>query len=669
MSGPDIDLSKLKERAYKGSAEAQCKLGLRFELGDDIPHSDDQALYWYGLAAAQGDLFAKTRIAEIRRKKARQAPGGLYGMGDILRDFYTPQAQQTHAGSPQTTGSVQNTRQDTEVVPPVEEPAFDLEAELSALVGMEEVKQYFRRFSKQAAAAKKRQAAGHTVDSAFHPNLVISGAPGTGKTTVARLAARLFRHLGYLKTGKTVETVKSGMVSEYTSQTAKKTSDLLLSALGGMLVIDEAHTFLPVGSNNANAHDREALETLDAMMEKHTGELSVVLTGSRKEIEQLLRQHPGLKSRFSTVLSLPDYTSGQLFEILEKMIAARGFLCSEEGKKAAFAAIRAQNRAGDAVHTNAHLCRGILENAILRQSVRIVDQDVAGPGLITLEAEDFEEEHRETTGFDLEARFSSIIGLESIKDFLRGLHAQLRLEAARKAAGLDTGRGQSLHMVFRGNPGTGKTMMARILAELFQSMGVLRTGNLVETDRGGLVAGYVGQTAEKTREKVREALDGVLFVDEAYALVSDVGSSQGFGQEAVDTLVKDMDDNRDRLIVVLAGYCDEMDAFIASNPGLRSRFPTVLTFEDYTLDELMAIAELFFAQKKYVLSEDAKTALREHLGQAMRQLHFGNGRYARNLYEKALRNQAMRLLPDNDLTREELQTITAADIPQAAEPL
>jgi SpoVK/Ycf46/Vps4 family AAA+-type ATPase len=264
-----------------------------------------------------------------------------------------------------------------------------------------------------------------------------------------------------------------------------------------VLVIDEAHTFLPVGANNANAHDREALETLDALMEKHAGELSVVLTGSRKEIEQLLRQQPGLKARFSTVLSLPDYSSGQLLEILEKLIAARGFLCSDEGKKAAAAAIRARNRAGDAVHTNAHLCRGILEDAILRQSVRIVDQDVTGPGLITLEAGDFEEENRKTGGFDLEERFSTIIGLESIKDFLRGLHAQLRLEAARKAAGLDTGRGQSLHMVFRGNPGTGKTMMARILAELFQSMGVLRTGNLVETDRGGLVAGYVGQTAEK----------------------------------------------------------------------------------------------------------------------------------------------------------------------------
>ena len=171
--------------------------------------------------------------------------------------------------------------------------------------------------------------------------------------------------------------------------------------------------------------------------------MSVVLTGSRKEIEQLLRQHPGLKSRFSTVLSLPDYTSGQLFEILEKMIAVRGFQFSDEGKKAVAASIRARNRAGDAVHTNAHLCRGILEDAILRQSVRIVDQDVVGAGLITLEAVDFEEEHRRTDGFDLEERFSTIIGLESIKDFLRDCNAQTASgSAARRRIGY-TGRGQS----------------------------------------------------------------------------------------------------------------------------------------------------------------------------------------------------------------------------------
>jgi Cdc6-like AAA superfamily ATPase len=158
-------------------------------------------------------------------------------------------------------------------------------------------------------------------------------------------------------------------------------------------------------------------------------------------------------------------------------------------------------------------------------------------------------------------------------------------------------------------------------------------------------------------------MDGVLFIDEAYALINDVGSSQGFGQEAIDTLVKDMDDNRDRLVVILAGYNDEMDAFLESNPGLRSRFPNVLVFPDYSIDELLTITSRFFTDKGYLLPPETVSAIRANLAAAMQDEHFGNGRYARNLYEQTLRNQALRLLPDDTLTREELQTVQAADIP------
>ena len=653
--------SDLKQKAHQGDLDAQCKMGLRYELGEDTKPDLDQAMYWYGRAAVKGDLFARTRYQEVQRKKQSLHAGVTSAIGGVLRDFYTPAPAASATNNDIPSGA--HASKATPAKPVVPEPPFDLERELDNLVGLEQVKDFLRGYVKQVTAAKKRLDAGHKVDAAFSVNLVITGSPGTGKTTVARVASRLFKHLGILEKGLMVEVGKASLVSEYTSQTAKKTTEIFQSAVGGMLVIDEAHTFMSSGSGSGNTHEKEALDTLDALMEQHDREVAVSLTGYRREIDQLLRQNPGLKSKFSTVLALSDYSNDQLLEILLKMTAARGFLLSTDAPAAAKEAIKSRNRPGDTFRSNAHLCRTILEDAIRRQGMRIVDNTVLAEALITLEASDFaSDDPMADTGFDLESRLAHIIGLQTIKDFLRGLHAQLKIAAARKEAGLDTGRGQSLHMVFKGSPGTGKTMMARITAELLQSLGVLRTKNLVETDRGGLVAGYVGQTTEKTRERIREAMDGVLFIDEAYALINDVGSSQGFGQEAIDTIVKDMDDNRDRLVVVLAGYIDEMDAFLVSNPGLRSRFPNVLVFEDYSVDELMSITELFFKDKGYVLAEDAKEAIRANLAAAMLDEHFGNGRYARNLYERALRNQALRLLPDETLTREELQTILAVDI-------
>ncbi|HEY5467166.1 MAG TPA: AAA family ATPase, partial [Clostridia bacterium] len=645
MTGKEEAFALLKENAYRGSTDAQCKLGLRFELGEGDPPDLDQAIYWYGLAAASGDLFAKLRLSEVQRKKRTDRFCMASVAGGILRDFYPSPAPAAAASAenPAAAAAVPGIQPAQGSAKPVNAPPFDLERELSSLVGLENVKSYLRGFVKQAAAAKKRQDGGHVVDAAYSLNLVLAGSPGTGKTVVARIAARLFQHLGLLEKSQIVEAGKSDLVSEYTSQTSKKTGDVFQSALGGMLVIDEAHTFLSTGSNNGNSHEKEALDAIDSLMERYDRKLAVSLTGYKREIDQLLRQYPGLRARFPTTLVFSDYSNDQLLEILRSMITTRGFKLAPGADPAAKEAIRSRNRPGDAAQSNAHLCRAVLEDAIRNQSMRIVDNPAAGEALITLEEADFTiGEIAAESGFDLEKRLAPIIGLENIKTFLRGLHAQLRMSIARKEMGLDTGRGQALHMVFKGSPGTGKTMMARIIAELLQSMGILRTRNLVETDRGGLVAGYVGQTAEKTRERIREAMDGVLFVDEAYALINDVGSSQGFGQEAIDTLVKDMDDNRDRLVVILAGYSDEMDAFLTSNPGLRSRFPNVLVFTDYSIDELLEITGRFFSEKGFLLPEEARNAIRANFTAAMQDMHFGNGRYARNLYEQTLRNQAMR---------------------------
>ena len=224
----------------------------------------------------------------------------------------------------------------------------------------------------------------------------------------------------------------------------------------------------------------------------------------------------------------------------------------------------------------------------------------------------------------------------------------------------------SLHMVFSGNPGTGKTMIARLMARIYKTLGVLSKGQLVEVDRSGLVAGYVGQTATKTQEVIDKAKGGVLFIDEAYALNG--GGENDFGQEAIDTLLKAMEDNREDLVVIVAGYDGLMDRFIHSNPGLESRFNRYLHFDDYTLDEMLAIFEMQCRKGCYELEDAARDDVKALIAEAnTNSIAFGNARGVRNIFEKVLVNQANRLAERNDVTREDLMRITEADVQKARE--
>jgi type VII secretion ATPase EccA len=256
-----------------------------------------------------------------------------------------------------------------------------------------------------------------------------------------------------------------------------------------------------------------------------------------------------------------------------------------------------------------------------------------------------------------------LIGLESVKKEVRSLANFVKVQKQREAKGLKTAK-VSYHLVFYGSPGTGKTTVARIVGRIYKDLGVLKRGHTVETDRSGLVAKYMGQTAMKTDDVVQQALDGVLFIDEAYSLVPEGGNGEDYGQEVVSTLLKRMEDYRDRLVVIIAGYKGEMKRFIDSNPGLQSRFNRYIDFPDYTGAELTDIFKMYMKKNQYTLSPDAETYLREQLDSAVehKDRNFGNARYARNVFEKAIQQQANRLEKRTNLSKEDLTELTIADL-------
>ncbi len=264
---------------------------------------------------------------------------------------------------------------------------------------------------------------------------------------------------------------------------------------------------------------------------------------------------------------------------------------------------------------------------------------------------------------DLKAELASYIGLDAVKREVEGLINMATVYKMRREHGLPTAD-MSLHMVFSGNPGTGKTMIARFMARVYHSLDLLSKGHLVEVDRSGLVAGYIGQTAIKTAKVTESAIGGVLFIDEAYTLTG--GSENDFGFEAVDTILKAMEDNRDDLVVIVAGYTERMEAFIDSNPGLRSRFNKYVQFADYTAVEMVEIFALQCQKSCYTLTEEAKAELTSYFGAVSEAAgEFGNARGVRNTFEKVLAAQANRLASCTDVTTEMLMELSLDDVRMA----
>ena len=544
------------------------------------------------------------------------------------------------------------------------ESVEDVLAELDSLVGLEGVKAEVKRIVNLAKVNEARRAQGLKVPPMTY-HMVFTGNPGTGKTTVARIVARAFRALGIAKGGQLVETDRSGLVGRYAGETAVKTNAKIDEAIGGILFVDEAYQ---LASSDSDDYGKEAIATLLKRMEDDRDKLIVIAAGYTDEMRDFLDANSGLRSRFSKTIEFADYTAKELAAIFRSMAKKNEFVLAadlEEGLDAAMAKLTAKR---DRTFGNARFVRQLFEDATGRQANRLAESgNLDADALKTLALADLGLGERKTdvrapTIDEVLAELDSLVGLKPVKDELRRLIATVRANKLRAEKGLENNVTMSYNFVFTGNPGTGKTTVARILGKAFRALGVLDRANFVETDRSGLVAKYEGQTAAKTNKLIDSAMGGILFIDEAYQL--NQGENDQYGSEAVATLLKRMEDARGSMVVIIAGYSNEMKKFMEINSGLESRFNRTIEFPDYSAKELAEIFRSMAKKAKYRLSDDVEHWLVPYVSMLTekRDKNFGNARWARNLFEKTVERQALRVTDLADPSAEELQTLRLKDL-------
>ena len=557
-----------------------------------------------------------------------------------------------------------------------EEGIEEILKQLDALVGLQSVKEQVRARIKSATVASMAVEAGaqrKVGHGSLH--LLFTGNPGTGKTTVARMLGKVYRSLGILPRGnQVVECTRSEIVGQYQGHTAKLVQEKFKQAAGGVLFIDEAYA---ICRDDNDTFGHEAVDEIIAQMENNKDSMMVILAGYKKEMEEFLNTNPGFKSRIpeTNYIEFPDYTTEEMVEIFKGMVKGNQMAFSSDATDLLYGMLEVKSKAPN--FGNARGVRNLFEEVVKVLDARIYQLQLTQGGVSKnqfdiITKEDIEivagrKLESEKTIEDLLEELKGLTGLKSAKEKVEEMVNNIEFNNMMKEKGMSVEEGHgTLHLIFKGNAGTGKTTVARLLGNIYQKLGVLKKNVIVEVSRADLVAGHVGQTAMKVMKKIEEADGGILFIDEAYTLIN--GDQDSFGTEAVNTLVAEVENRRDSLMVILAGYADKMDELLNINQGLQSRFSHEVIFEDYSEEELLEIFQYMLQQKNLVLEEGALKDVALLLRERKKQVKdFGNARGVRNIVEDIIKRKNSRVMKEFNQTketptREALTTIKKEDI-------
>lgn len=603
----EIAVAKLQKESFIVSDEAREKLADRFRFLMKTP-----------VRTVGGRANAYRAIEEardIRKEKIRKGPGDLVVRGDDIVG-------------------------DVEKIPTVDEAM----RKLDGLIGMENVKTELRRLLVEASKINDPNARSTIVG-----HYVLTGNPGTGKTTIARLLGDVLSASGLLHTGHVVEVDRSSLVGAYQGQTTPKVRDAVTRAMGGVLFIDEAYA---LQKDEHDVFGSEIVDTLVKLMEDNRGKFVLIAAGYPKEMHDFLRTNSGLASRFQK-LHIEDYCADDLLKIVKIFAKKDGFSFDAEAESAVRKRLEEMVLRKGNDFGNARDARTLWEEIRREKKSRAGAQDTP---LITSEDIPDPSAQRQKVLDGAMASLEAMVGLESVKKRISQLRAGIEANVLRGKVAL-----AAPHMLFLGNAGTGKTVVARLLGDIMFGIGALPTNNVVEVKREDLVAGYGGQTAQKVKDVVTRALGGVLFIDEAYTLAAD-----GLGNEATTTLLALMEQHRGKLSVVAAGYRHEIGMWLQTNQGLKDRFTETVEFPDYSEDECFAIFKVMCERDSMMVADGTEEAVRAYIRAARQAPHFGNARAVRGLFTEACNASGERVfakqLEDQEEVRRLLSVIEPEDI-------
>lgn len=546
-------------------------------------------------------------------------------------------------------------------------------ARLNEMIGMQSVKDQINAFVRRAERNKVVKSSKYisriepqpiASTAGVNMHFVLTGNPGTGKTTVAKLLGEILCDLDFLPSGHTVKVTRNDLVAGYVGQTAIKTAKCIEDAMGGVLFVDEA--YMLKNNNNERGSDndfgQEAIDTILEAMSDKAGRFSVIVAGYPKEMQGFLGSNPGLARRFNKVINIDDYEPNELIEIFNLSSKKRGVACDAELIDALPAFMENWFRSRDENWGNAGNVEKLLDSMYEKWCVRDGSTNEYGQAiLVKADIPDYLQVHLKSI---TEAKqnaidaLNSLVGLESVKDRINELRLVMQFEGV-SAPG---------HYIFAGNPGTGKTTVARLLGDLLCEVGALRRGHVIEVSREDLVADIVGGTAKKTKKILEQALDGVLFIDEAYRL-NEKSREANWGKEAIDTILAFMENNRDRICIICAGYTGPMAEFMQSNPGLKSRFEDPIVFDDYDASEMLLILRKFAKDSGKNLSPEFESQSEEVFKRwtIRKSADFGNGRDVRKYFDQCKIGLFKRLAkeyPSGNAPDEVKNLFTADDIPE-----